>query len=80
MPESDASRQQRGLFNKKVAAEVTLTSEICTQAKRPEYDGELTKKKIDANFIWTLLVLAELTRRKGEMAVQARKPRAWSSA
>ena len=80
MPESDASRQQRGLFNKKVDAEVTLTSEICTEAKRPEYDGELTKKKTDANFISALLVLAELAGRKGEAAVQARKPRAWSSA
>ena len=41
VPETDASRQQRGLFNKKVDAEVTLTSEICAQAKKPEYAAQL---------------------------------------
>ena len=71
VPESDASKHQRGLFNKKVDAEVTLTTEICTQAQRPEYAGELAKKKIDASFVSALLVLAELAGRKGEAAVQA---------
>ena len=71
VPEDGASKRQLGLFNKEVDAEVTLTSEICTQAQKPEYAAELAKKKIDATFISALLVLAELAGRKGEAAVQA---------
>ncbi len=71
VPEDGASKRQRGLFNKEVDAEVTLTSEICTQAQKPEYAAELAKKKIDANFVSALLVQAELAGRKGEAAVQA---------
>ena len=71
VPETDASTQKRGLFNKKVDAEVTLTTELCAQAKKLEYAGKLADKSIDANFISALLVLAELAGRKGEAAVQA---------
>lgn len=71
VPESDASKQQRGLFNKKVDAEVTLTREICRQAQRAEYATKLADKNIDANFILALLLQADQVGRKGEAAVQA---------
>ena len=71
VPGEGAPKRTRGKFNKEVDAEVTLTAEICTLAKKPEYAGPLATKKIDVNYITALLVLLEQTGVKSAAAVQA---------
>ena len=71
VPGEGAPKRQRGDYNKETEADLSAAAEICAQAQKPAYAGELLKKKIDAPFVTALLTLLAEAGVKSKDAVNA---------